>query len=1655
MKRTISFLILFCLLNSVFAQTTNKDILLKSGKIRLENKFNISPKITEIVNGNYYRFIQFSDIPSEEQKEILVEDGINFLEYIPYNTYVVSVPTNFSDIEKLREFGAISLQSILPEKKIDPKLQNGKCPEWALDKNMASIKVLFYKNINIDVILNDFTQKQYMIIETNFTNQYIVLNIALDKINEVSELPYVGFIEPIDPPSFPENKTGRTLHRSNSINVQYAGGRHYNGEGVNVMMQDDGIIGPHIDYTGRIDQSNVSSSSGSHGDHVAGTIMGAGNLDPIAKGMADGAYLYVFSSSNNNYYSVPGIYQNDDVFITSKSYSNGCNAGYTSLARDLDEQIRLYPSLIHVFSAGNNGSSNCGYGAGSGWGNVTGGHKQAKNVITAANLSLTGSLASSSSRGPAHDGRIKPDIGAKGTSVNSTVSTNSYASYSGTSMACPGISGIMAQLYQAYKDLNNGQNPSSALMKCLMLNSADDIGNSGPDFKHGWGEVNAYRAVEILENNQYFSSSVSQSGNNYHTITVPSGTKKIKVMVYWHDKEASVNSSIALVNNINISLTSPTSSTYNPWILDYTPNSTNLNQPATRGIDDRNNMEQVTITNLSSGSYTLNINGFAIPYGPQEYWVTYEFLTDDVQLTYPIGGEGLVSGESEYIRWDAHETSGSFTLQYTINGGSSWNTISNSVSGSSRYYNWTVPNNTTSNAMIRVSRNGYTDQSDATFTIIDVPQNVSVNWLCPDSIYVSWSAVSGATSYEVSMLGQKYMDSMTTTSNLTALIANPNSSITDSWFSVCAKVNNGKGRRAVSVNAQPINPGCIGYGCTDPNAYNYDPTAIYDNGTCIYCNANLPYTENFDNGIGSWTNTGSAGNWTLNSGGTPSTSTGPTDDVTGGGNYMYIEASSPNYPNVGPFTLTSECFDLSGSNNPSLSFYYNMYGAEMGTLNVYANGSLIWSLSGNQGQGWNLVQIPLTSVGNALIIDFEGTTGTSYTSDIAIDNINIESQQLGGCMDSTAINYDPNATVDDGSCIYCSAINLSALVINESMPGSNDGSIDLSVSGGALCIPNSTLSCPILGGNGQSGNAFNIINTSGSPLTITGFSQGPASGNNSATNVTMEAYMFPGDYTNNMTSSGWLMVGTAVVDLTTNSTTGYIPVSGVVIPTGGTYGFWIGRTSGTQQYTNGTGTPGVTIWQSDANITITEGHGGTYPLGFNFSPRNWNGTIHYGDTTNLYTFIWSNGATTEDIYNLSSGSYSVTVTDCIGCSESGSWTVLNNAIYGCTDSTACNYNPAATIDDGSCTYPGCTDPIALNYNAAAGCDDGSCTYCVYGCMDPTAFNYNSSATCDSTNGTVCIPIFMGCTDPSALNYYSAANTDDGSCLYIGCNDPSATNYSANNVGCNPANPNDMSCCIYPATCGAITGVNLTDVIHDRVTFNWDNMNTSTCVVDQIRIRYREVGTNAYSTKTMGSPVGNNAPCLNTYKLVLNLSPSTQYEYGFKIWYQNGTVVTWHAGGTFTTSPVCYNVINITATPITTTKTTFCWSSLGSAYAFVRLKYRENVPGSLFSNIGGFGVFSPTLCKDKNGLTPGTQYRVMWRTWCNPNGGPYRSPQWDGPVIWTQPSSIRFSESDLNEKILIRITDILGREVNPDKVIDKTTLLYIYSDGSVEKKIKIE
>jgi hypothetical protein len=160
-----------------------------------------------------------------------------------------------------------------------------------------------------------------------------------------------------------------------------------------------------------------------------------------------------------------------------------------------------------------------------------------------------------------------------------------------------------------------------------------------------------------------------------------------------------------------------------------------------------------------------------------------------------------------------------------------------------------------------------------------------------------------------------------------------------------------------------------------------------------------PYLETFDSGIGDWSQaTGDDGNWTLNSGGTQSNNTGPSNDITGGGNYYYTEASNGG-GNLGPNATTilnSPCYDFSGLTEAYFSFYYHMYGSNMGTLELEIsvddgnNWTNIFTLSGNQGNQWFNQFIDLSAyVGGSAKFRFIGTTGGGFRSDMAIDHIEI------------------------------------------------------------------------------------------------------------------------------------------------------------------------------------------------------------------------------------------------------------------------------------------------------------------------------------------------------------------------------------------------------------------------------------------------------------------------------------------------------------------------------------------------------------------------------------------------------------------------------------------------------------------------------------------
>ena len=180
-----------------------------------------------------------------------------------------------------------------------------------------------------------------------------------------------------------------------------------------------------------------------------------------------------------------------------------------------------------------------------------------------------------------------------------------------------------------------------------------------------------------------------------------------------------------------------------------------------------------------------------------------------------------------------------------------------------------------------------------------------------------------------------------------------------------------------------------------------------------------------------------------------------------------------------------------------------------------------------------------------------------------------------------------------------------------------------------------------------------------------------------------------------------------------------------------------------------------------------------------------------------------------------------------------------------------------------------------------------------------------------------------------------------------------------------------------------------------------------CVVDQYRIRYRAVGSSSWTTKTMGQPVGSCLwACNKTDKLLLNLTPSTTYEYEMKAWYCGGGNSAWSGLETFTTADDCPNVGNLTVSTPLTTRAQFDWDDSNGPYSFARIKARVDTNGAAWFNVGGTGVTYGTFTKDKNNLTPGESYRGQARTWCDPNGGAYKSPTWTSLVFWTQPTSIR-------------------------------------------------
>ena len=638
-------------------------------------------------------------------------------------------------------------------------------------KNIQSVKSFLEQPENTAQIIYEYNPSNVLVVKMKWGD-------VLQKILPHEEVVF------IDEQRIPKEESAVSdLDLSaNKVNVIHNQFPLTNGNGITVSVKENRPDTGDIDFKGRYLSTTLSSSVlSSHATTIASIIGGGGNSYYEGKGVGWGSTI----SSSNFAILLPepdAVYQQYNISVQNHSYGTTIENFYGADAASYDASVITRPSLIHIFSAGNSGTqaSSTGLYAGiTGFANLTGSFKMAKNIITVGHTDSTGNVLAPSSRGPAYDGRVKPEMVA-------------FAE-DGSSGAAAIVSGISLTLQQAYKDLY-GTLPSSALIKAILLNSADDTGPKGIDFTSGYGTANAYKAMLCVANARHFNGSINNGGSDNYNLTVPSNIKQLKITLAWDDPPAAANTTTALKNDLDLELSLPvTSQQWKPWVLNSFPDVDSLQLLPVRKRDSLNNVEQITLDNPAAGNYIINVKGYNVTTSPpQTYYIAYQLDTaDKYNWFYPAKSDNIFGGRANIIRWESAYSNTTGQLEYSINNGNTWQLIDNAVDLTKGYYRWAPPD-TFVTALLRMNFATQNFRTD-TFTI-SKRFDVFVGFNCPDSFLLYWHKIPGISSYQLYKLGNKYMEPLSVlndTSVILAKLSNPSL-----VYAVAPIINNKTGVRS-------------------------------------------------------------------------------------------------------------------------------------------------------------------------------------------------------------------------------------------------------------------------------------------------------------------------------------------------------------------------------------------------------------------------------------------------------------------------------------------------------------------------------------------------------------------------------------------------------------------------------------------------------------------------------------------------------------------------------------------------------------------------------------------------------------------------------------------------------------------------------------------
>ncbi len=464
------------------------------------------------------------------------------------------------------------------------------------------------------------------------------------------------------------------------------------GNGITVGEWDGGAVyDAHQDLTGRVTQVDGATNTSSHATHVAGTMIGQG-INNSAKGMAYQANLDAHDWSNDN--SEMATAASNGLLVSNHSYgipagwSNGSWNGdasissqedykfgfYTQDAKNWDQIARNAPYYLIVKSSGNDRNDDGSGHPADGPYDCISTKGNAKNILTVGAVKDIPSgysspsdvqMTSFSSWGPTDDGRIKPDVVGNGRSLTSTYpnSTNNYNSISGTSMSAPNVSGSLLLLQEHYYNLNNNY-MKAATLKGLVIHTADDASNNqGPDYEYGWGLLNTSNAADLISDNGGTQAIEENSLSNQDTFTYSiysDGTKPLRATISWTDVPGNPPapsldpSTKMLVNDLDARIIKDsTNNVHKPYVMD----PANPSNPATKGDNATDNVEQVNISNPSAGWYTVRITHKNNLHNQNDQ--NFSLIISGGASSCPKPSNFNVSGistDSAYISWNPGDT---------------------------------------------------------------------------------------------------------------------------------------------------------------------------------------------------------------------------------------------------------------------------------------------------------------------------------------------------------------------------------------------------------------------------------------------------------------------------------------------------------------------------------------------------------------------------------------------------------------------------------------------------------------------------------------------------------------------------------------------------------------------------------------------------------------------------------------------------------------------------------------------------------------------------------------------------------------------------------------------------------------------------------------